>query len=99
MPRRVDGHRQRLIAASRSAVPVLGAQVHLVLLAAFVVSGHLIAADEQPQRLGRVGDRHAEVRRLRPVECTDSSGLPAFKVVSTSTSPGIRLTVARSASL
>ena len=44
------------------------AQVHLVLLAAFVVGRDLVAADEQPQRFGRVADLHAEVGRLRPIE-------------------------------
>ena len=50
--------------------PVLGprAQVHFVLLAALVVGRHLIAADEQAQRLGRVADLHAEVGRLRPID-------------------------------
>ena len=44
------------------------AQVHFVLLAAFVVGRHLIAADEEPQRFGRVADLHAEVGRLRPID-------------------------------
>ena len=49
---------------------VLGAraQVHFVLLAAFVVGRHLIAADQQAQRLGRVADLHAEIGRLRPID-------------------------------
>ena len=42
--------------------------MNLVLLAAFVVRRHLIAADEEPQRVGRVGDVHAEVGRLRPID-------------------------------
>ena len=61
-------HWQRRDRLLRVRDPVLGAQVHLVLLAALVVSRHLVAADEQPQRLSRIGDLHAEIGRLRPVE-------------------------------
>ena len=53
-------------AVARSAAS--GADVHFVLLAALIVCGDLVAADQQPQRLGRVGDLDAEVRRLQPVE-------------------------------
>ena len=37
-----------------SRLPAAGAHVHFVLLAAFVVGRHLVAADQQAQRLGRV---------------------------------------------
>ncbi len=39
-----------------------------VLLAAFVVGRHLIAADQQSQRVGGIGHLHAEVGGLRPIE-------------------------------
>ena len=44
------------------AVLVLGADVHFVLLAAFVVVGDLQTADENVQRRGDVLHAHAEVR-------------------------------------
>ena len=39
-----------------------------VLLAAFVVGRHLVAAHQQPQRFGGVANLHAKVRRLRSIE-------------------------------
>ncbi len=67
-------HRQRRDGRLRSCGSrPARAQVHLVLLAAFVVGRHLIAADQQPQRLGRVGDLHAEVGRLRPVDAAPTA--------------------------
>ena len=63
-PRR---HRQPAERRLRAAVVGFGADVHLVLLAPLVVGRHRVAADEQPQRFGGVGERHAEVGRLRPI--------------------------------
>ena len=68
LPSRDDGTVSAAIAASVDAVLGPRAQVHFVLLAAFVVGRHLIAADQQAQRFGRVADLHAEVRRLRPID-------------------------------
>ena len=94
LPSRDDGTVSAPIACLRSSGrSALRAQVHLVLLAALVVGRHLIAADQQPQRLGRVADLHAEVGGLRPVDAAPtSSGLPTFSDVSTSTTPGIVFT-------
>ena len=50
------------------AVLPFGPQVHLVLLAGLVVGRHLIAADQQPQRLGRIRALHAEIGGLGPIE-------------------------------
>ena len=89
LPSRVDGTVSCADRRRRSPFALPRAQVHFVLLAALVVCGHLIAADQQPQRLGGVGDLHAEIGRLRRSRWTDSSGLPTFSDVSTSTTPGM----------
>ncbi len=68
LPIRLDGTVSCPIAAAVCRSPSHRADVHLVLLAAFVVCGDLVAADQQPQRLGRVRDLDAEVRRLQPIE-------------------------------
>ena len=68
LPSRDDGTVSAAIAASVDAVLGSRAQVHFVLLAAFVVGRHLIAADQQAQRFGGVADLHAEVGRLRPID-------------------------------
>ena len=67
-PRRVDGTVRPATACSVVRSACARAQMHLVLLAAFVVRRHLIAADQQAQRLGRVSDLHAHVGRLRPID-------------------------------
>ena len=54
----------RIVAVLRS----LGAHVHLVLLAALVVVGDLLAADEDVERRGDVLHAHAEVGRLVAVD-------------------------------
>ncbi len=61
----VGGHVESLEA--RLVGPVLGAraQVDVVLLAAVVERGDLLAADEDAERLGHVRDGDAEVRSLR----------------------------------
>ena len=100
MPSRDDGTGSAAIASCDAAVASSGAQVHFVLLAGLVVGRHLIAADQQPQRFGRIGDSHAEVGGLRADRaCTDNSGLPALSEVSTSTRPGIARAFSCSASL
>ena len=68
LPESRRGHRQLTDRRFRVAVAILGTQMHFVLLARFVVGGDLIAANEQAQRFGRVGNLHAEVRRFRPIE-------------------------------
>ena len=68
LPCRLDGTVSCSIAARRLPIALDRAHVHFVLLAAFVVGRHLIAADEQAQRLGRIRNLDAEVRRLHPIE-------------------------------
>ena len=69
------GHRQFGNRRFRPAIRVLGAEMHLVLLAAFVVGRDLIAADQQAQCVGRIGHLHAEVRGLRPIQPHGHLGL------------------------
>ena len=50
--------------------------VYLVLFSTLVVRRHLIAADEQSERLGRVGNLHAHVGGLGPVDLHRHLGFP-----------------------
>ena len=68
LPSRDEGTVSAAIACFGRAVLGARAQVHFVLLAALVVGRHLIAADQQPQRFGRVADLHAQVGRLGPID-------------------------------
>ena len=88
LPSRDDGTVRPPIACSVDRFCRLRAQVHLVLLAAFVVGRHLIAADQQPQRFRRIADLHAEVGRLRPIDLHRQLRLAEFSDVSRSTTPG-----------
>ena len=68
LPSRDDGTVSAAIAVLGRAILLARAQVHFVLLTAVVERRHRVAADEQPQRFGRVADRDAEVGRLRPID-------------------------------
>ena len=61
-PRR--GHRQAPDPFLRRSIAFLRPQMNLVLFAAFEIRRHLIAADQQPERFGGIGDLYAHVRRL-----------------------------------
>ena len=101
LPSRVRGHRQSAqIAASDVAVAASRAHVHLVLLAALVVGRHLRRRRRAAAAHRRVGDRHAEIGRLRPVDATPTA--PACRRssdVSASTTPGILLSLGEQRSL
>ena len=56
------------MAAAVRRLPATARMWTSVLFAAFVVRRDLVAADEQPQRFGRIGNLHAQVGRLEPVE-------------------------------
>ena len=76
-PRRRHG--QAADVARGPAIARQRAQVHLVLLAALVVGGDLVAADEQPHRFGGVADLHAEVGGLRAVQRDLELRLPGIQ--------------------
>ena len=65
--REVHAHRERRDGRLGRAILRACPQVHFVLLAAFVLRRHLIAADQEPQRVRRVANLDAEVRSLRPI--------------------------------
>ena len=68
LPFRLDGTVSCSIAAAVCRLPCHRADVHFVLLAAFVVGRDLIAADQQPQRVGGVRNLDTQVRSLHAIE-------------------------------
>ena len=68
MPYLDDG--TETVASSFEPVAELGRRPHvdLVLLALLVVIAGLVARHQQPQGVGHVGDRHAQVGRLGAVD-------------------------------
>ena len=75
LPTVLDGTVICPIASAVCRSPSTRAHVHLVLFAALVIRRHLIASNEQPQRLGRVRHLDAEVRRLQSIQIHREFGL------------------------
>ena len=79
MPSRDDGTGSAAIASCDPRIALFGAEMHLVLLAGLVERRHLVAGDEQAQRLRRVGHLHAEVGRFRAIEQHRHLGLAGIE--------------------
>ena len=77
VPSRADGTVSKRQPFDVGAIRLVGADVHLVLLALLFVGGHLDAAHEKPQRAGDVGHLDAEVGGLVAVDVDGDFGLAA----------------------